>query len=468
VLQEFLALTAWYAFVACLIYLLVIFAVMATTAVLAALENRFRARETRLEDFDTLLASPFTIPVSIVVPAYNEETAIKAVVLSLLAVDYPEYEVIVVDDGSTDATLARLREHFGLQTTGTFYRRTIATSPVTHVFSSPREPRLTVVSKTNGGKADALNCGVNVARYRYVCCVDGDTMYEPDALLKGMRLVVQDPARVIGVTSRVGVGSQPERLGGVNGTRSRIDWNPLVVFQSFDYLRAFVNVRSAWSRANYMLCASGAFAIWRRDVLLQLGGFSPLFSCEDLEFTFRAHEHFRAARIPYRILSLADAVGVTEAPTNISGLVRQRARWQRVINETVWHYRRMMCNPKYGTVGLIGMPYYFVAEVLAPLFQLAAVLSIPLAAAGGLLQWGELGRMVVIIALGLAMFTSVAVMVHDQITRPFQPRDLAYMLLLAPAELFLYRPIIFYAHWKGTIDFLRGNRTWDKFERNVR
>src|SRR5688500_5468099 len=328
VLQELAALTAWYAYIACLIYLTVVFAVMATTAVLAALENRFRARETRLEDFDTLLASPFTIPVSIVVPAYNEEVAIQAVVVALLALDYPEYGGIVVDDGSTDGTLARLREQFALQTTGSFYRRTIATSPVTHMFSSAREPRLTVISKTNGGKGDALNCGVNVARYRYVCCVDGDTMYEPDALLKGMRLVVQDPARVIGVTSRVAVGRQPERLGGVDATQSRIDRNPLVVFQSFDYLRAFVNVRAAWSRSNYMLCASGAFAIWRRDVLLQLGGFSPLFSCEDLEFTFRAHEHFRAARIPYRILALADAVGVTEAPTNISGLVRQRARWQ--------------------------------------------------------------------------------------------------------------------------------------------
>ena len=466
-MQELFAAAAWYAYVACLIYLILVFAVMAVTAVLAARENRIRSREARLEDFDTLLASPFTIPVSIVVPAYNEAVAIKPVVLSLLAMEYPEFEVIVVDDGSTDTTLAQLREHFELQTTGTFYRRTLATTPVQHIYSSLREPRLMVVSKTNGGKADALNCGINLARYRYVCCVDGDTIYQPDALLNGMRLVVQDPARVVGITSRIRVSSQPEQEGAA-GTPSRSERNALVTFQSFDYLRAFLNVRAAWSRANYMLCASGAFAIWRRDVLVELGGFSPAFSCEDLEFTFRAHEHFRAAGIPYRIHALADAIGVTEGPTSMGALIRQRSRWQRVINETVWHYRHMLCNPRYGTVGMIGMPYYLVGEVLAPLFQLAAVVSIPLAAAAGLLEWGELARMVVIIALGLGMFTSVAIALHDQVTRPFAPRDLAYMLLLAPVELFLYRPIIFYAHWKGTLDFLRGERRWDKFERNVR
>ena len=466
-MQGFLAAVAWYAFVACLIYLVLVFTVMAVTAIIAARENRLRSHEKRLEDFETLLASPFTIPVSVVVPAYNEAVAIKPVVLSLLALEYPELEVIVVDDGSTDTTLAQLREHFDLQTTGTFYRRTLATTPVQHVYSSLREPRLTVVSKTNGGKADALNCGINLARYRYVLCVDGDTMYQQDALLKGMRLVMQDPARVIGVTSRIRVSSQPEQEG-VAGTPSRSERNVLVTFQAFDYLRAFLNVRAAWSRSNYMLCASGAFAIWRRDVLMELGGFSPAFSCEDLEFTFRAHEHFRAAGIPYRILALADAIGVTEGPTSMGALVRQRSRWQRVINETVWHYRHMLCNPRYGTVGMVGMPYYLIAEVLAPLFQLAAVVSIPLAAAAGLLQWGELARMVVIIALGLGMFTIVAIALHDQTTRPFAPRDLAYMLLLAPVELFLYRPIIFYAHWKGTVDFLRGERRWDKFERNVR
>jgi cellulose synthase/poly-beta-1,6-N-acetylglucosamine synthase-like glycosyltransferase len=466
--RALLASAAWYVCAACLVYLIVIAALFAITAVLAAREQRRRAGEARLDDVDTLRASPFTIPVSVIVPAYNEAICILPVVRSLLALDYPEYEVIVVDDGSTDGTVARLRGAFALEATGTFYRDTLAAAAIQHIYRSRRDSRLVVASKANGGKADALNCGINLARYRYVCCVDADTMYRPEALLRGMRLVVDDPARVIGVTSRVEVGARPERLARAGGRRARIDRALLMVFQGFDYLRAFINVRQAWSRANYMLCASGAFAIWRRDVLLELGGFSPRFTCEDIEFTFRVHERFRAAGIPYRIHALADAVGITEGPTTVGGLVRQRSRWQRVVIETIWHYRRMLGNRRYGTVGLIGMPYYVFGEVLAPVFQLAALLAIPMALAGGVLRWGELASMLAIVSLGLAIFTGIAILLHDQAGRPFAPRDLAYLMLLAPVDLLVYRPIILYAQWKGTIDFMRGERGWNKADRNPR
>lgn len=466
--REILALAAWYAAAACLVYLLAIAVLFAITALLAVREHRLRVRETRLDDFDTLLESPYTIPVSIIVPAFNEEGCVGDVVLSLLTLDYPEVEVIVVDDGSTDGTLARLREQFLLETTGTFYRRTLPSAAVEHIYASQLDPRLTVVSKQNGGKADALNCGINLARYRYVCCVDADTVYRSDALLKGMRLAIDDPGRVVGVTSRVEVSRHPEQLLRNDAARPRIDRSLMLAFQSFDYLRAFLNVRSAWSRANYMLCASGAFMIWRRDVVLELGGFSDRFSCEDIEFTFRVHERFRAREIPYRILSLPDAVGVTEGPVSVGGLVRQRARWQRVILETVWHYRRMFCNPRYGTVGFVGMPFYLLSEVLAPVFQGLSIVAIPLAVAGGVLDAGELLRMMAVIALGLGIFTSVAVLLHDQGGRPFQVRDLAYLILLTPIDLMVYRPIMFYASIKGTIDYFRGIRHWDKIERNRR
>jgi cellulose synthase/poly-beta-1,6-N-acetylglucosamine synthase-like glycosyltransferase len=283
-----------------------------------------------------------------------------------------------------------------------------------------------------------------------------------------MRLVMPDPSRVVGVTSHVTLHSRPEHVTRDEQGRMRIDRNVLITYQLLDYLRAFVWARAAWSRSNYMLCSVGAFAIWRRDLVLELGGFSPQFTCEDIEFTFRVHEHFRRSGKPYRVQALAEAVGITEGPTSIRALVSQRARWQRVIDETVWHYRRMLCNPRYGTVGFLGMPYYLFAEVLAPIFQVLALLILPVAAYAGLLEPVECLQMLAVVALGSAAFTCAAVLLQDRYRRTFAVGDLAYLLMLAPLELFVYRPLIVWAQCKGTIDFLLGDRRWNKFERNPR
>jgi cellulose synthase/poly-beta-1,6-N-acetylglucosamine synthase-like glycosyltransferase len=463
-----LPIVTWGGYVACLIYLTVLTVIFVALARMAVRENRDRARDAAVEDFSIVRSSPFTIPVSIIAPAFNEEVCITASIESLLALDYPEYEVIVVNDGSTDGTMRRLTEAFDLEPSAALYRRVIDAAEIRQIYRSRLDPRLTVVDKVNAGKADALNAGTNLARYRYICCVDSDTVYHSDALLKGMRLVMPDPATVVGVTSHVTLHSRPEQAVRDDQGRTRLDRHPLVVFQLLDYLRAFIWARAAWSRWNYMLCSVGAFAIWRRDVVVDLGGFSPRFTCEDIEFTFRVHEHFRRLRLPYRIQALPDPVGITEGPTSIRALVSQRARWQRVIAETVWHYRRMLCNPRYGTVGFVGMPYYVLAEVLAPVFQVLAVLIVPLAAYSGLLRPLECLQMLLIVALGSAAFTCAAVLVQDRYSRTFAAGDLAYLLLLAPADLFLYRPFIFWAQCKGTIDFLLGDRRWNKFERNRR
>ena len=456
---------AW-AYIACATYLLILVVMFVLMLVVAIRENRLRAHEARLEDFDTLLTSPFTIPVSLIAPAYNEALCISGSVRSLLMLEYPEYEVIVVNDGSTDSTLRELKRVFDLYRVTVDTARPLQAGEARQVYRSRTHPRLTVVDKGNGGKADALNCGVNYARFRYVCCVDVDTVYHRRALLTGMRLAIQNPATVVGVTSQVLPSRYPERTE--NAEHIQLDRHPLVAWQTFDYLRAFVVARLAWSRANYKLCSVGAFAIWRRDVVLELGGFSRSFTCEDIEFTFRVHEHFRSTGTPYVIHSLAEPVGVTEAPDSIRSLVGQRARWQRVICETMWHYKHMLWNPKYGTVGFIGMSYYIVAELLAPLFQTLAVVAVPLAAAAGILQWGQFVRVLAVLALGNAVFTCAVFLLEERARRTFSVRDLAYMIALAPLELFFYRPLIMFAQLKGLIDFLLGVRSWNKFDRNTR
>ena len=233
-------------------------------------------------------------------------------------------------------------------------------------------------------------------------------------------------------------------------------------------MRSFVNNRLAWSRLDFMLCAVGAFSIWRRDVVMELGGFSTSFTCEDIELTFRVHEvHLREGR-PCRVVSLPDTVGFTEGPARLAQLVSQRARWQRVILETVWHYRRMLLNPRYRTVGLIGMPFYVVSECLAPFVELVAILTVPAAIALGVFGWFEMLAFVGFMSFGNGAFSAAALLLQDLGAREYRLRDLLRLTLLAPAEMVLYRPWLTWARLVGTWGFLRGDKGWHKFQRNLR
>lgn len=456
-------------FYLCLIYMGLLFAFVVGMLIFSAVESRYRSRQQEVEDYDSLVRSRYMLPVSIVACAYNEEVMILASVASLLNQNYPEFELIVIDDGSTDTTFSLLQREYDLQPGEYFYHDVVRCKPVRAIYKSRKDPRLIVVHKENGGKhADALNCGINFARYPYFCSVDGDTVYVPNALLKAMSLVATGPAAVVGVTSLFGVSRAPEEDERAADGGLTVDRHLLSNFQHLDLMRSFVSYRLAWSRLGCMLCSPGAFAIWRRDVILEVGGFSNSFSCEDIEMTFRIHEKFRREKRPYRILSLPDMVARTEGPDSVAALVRQRTRWQKVILESVWRYRRMFLRPSYGSVGMIGVPYYVFFEALAPLMQVLSLVSLVIAVWLQIYDWPLYIVMLEIVIFASAIPTTVAVALHDAAYRDYSLRDIIRMLLLGPLDLFLYRPIIIYAGLRGTWQFLRGDRGWDKFERNIR
>ena len=452
----------------CLGYLLLTAITYAALVAVGGVESAVRRHESRSEDFATLATSRFTVPVSLLVPAYDEAPVIAETVRSMLELDYPEHEVVVVNDGSSDATLARLVEAFDLEPYQAFVRHAFPSAEVRSMYRSPAYPNLVVVDKENGGKADALNAALNIARYRYVCGVDADTWFDRKALLKGMRLVVQDPARVIGVTSHMTPALRPERALRARPGRRPVDLSPLVSYQHLDFLRSFFNNRIAWSRGGFMLCSPGAFQIWRRDVLEEVGGYSLDFTCEDIEVTFRVHEKFLREGREYEILCLTDNVATTEGPDTVRKLVAQRERWQRVIDETVWHYRRMWFNPRYKRVGLIGAPFYLVSEVLAPAVELLSIVALGLAFALGLFEPVTFAVAVLAVAFANAALTACAILYDDLHSRMYRRRDLTRLLLLAPLDLFVYRPFIFWARLKGSWRFLTGDKGWHKFERNTR
>jgi cellulose synthase/poly-beta-1,6-N-acetylglucosamine synthase-like glycosyltransferase len=456
------------AVVVCFAYLVFTMVVYLVLTLIGAHESVVRRHESWSADYETLGESRFTIPVSIVVPAYNEGRVIAATARSMLELDYPEHEVIIVNDGSTDGTLDALIDEFDLVPFQSFVRRVFTHNEVKAMYRSPEYPNLVVVDKVNGGKSDALNAALNVARYRYVCCVDADTWFDRKALLKGMRLAVQDPARVIGVTSHLTTARKPEQAMSAARGRRRIDLHPLMAYQHLDFLRAFFNNRTAWSRGNYMLCSPGAFAIWRRDVLEEVGGYSNEFTCEDIEMTFRIHEKYLREGRDYAIVCLTDNVATTEGPDTVRKLVSQRERWQRVIDETVWHYRRMWFKPRYKSVGLVGTPFYLLTEVLAPALEVLGLLALAGAVALGLFEPATFVLMVVALAFVNAALTASAIYFEDMQSRSYRKRDLVALLLYAPLDVIVYRPIILWSRLKGSWGFLRGDRTWNKFERNER
>jgi cellulose synthase/poly-beta-1,6-N-acetylglucosamine synthase-like glycosyltransferase len=421
-----------------------------------------RTRETATDDPASLAVSRFTIPVSLLVPAFNEERLIVAAVSSLLEINYPEYEVIVVSDGSTDGTIERLRAEFDLKPREVFYRRVLATEEVRRIYRSARDPRLIVVDKMHGGKGDALNCAVNLARYRYVCSVAADTVYRRDALLRTMPVAIKDPAHVLGVTADVDVRIHPadETTGGA------IDRHVLSNFQQLERLATVLHNRLVWNHLGFRLGSARAFGVWRRDAILDVNGFSTDLGSQEVDVSFRIQEKYAREGQTGRVVALADLVGTTEASDSFGRLVRQRARWHRLVLETITRHRAMLFNPRFGLAGLVGMPYYLLAMIVTPAMKLVCAVSAIAAVLLGLLSGTDILRLVGILAFGHGILVAASIALQESGTRCYRLRELARLLLLGPLEIVLYRPAVLYASLMGTWSFFVGDRSCDTLERN--
>jgi cellulose synthase/poly-beta-1,6-N-acetylglucosamine synthase-like glycosyltransferase len=404
--------------------------------------------------------SPFTPGITVILPAFNESAGIVESVYSLLTLRYPSYEVVVVNDGSTDDTLERLAEAFDLVPAHRAVRTSISTQPIEAAYVSRRSPTVWVLDKVNGGKADALNAGIATARYPYVCSLDADALIETDALLRVAAPILDDPEHVVatGGIVRIANGCTIDH-GHVTGVG--LPSNPLAVLQVLEYFRAFLIGRVGWTRLNVLLIISGAFGLFQRQALEEIGGYATDTVGEDMEVVVRLHRHFRARGLPYRIEFVADPVCWTEVPEDIGSLSRQLRRWHRGLGQTLWRHRGATFNARYGAFGLLAMPYFVFLEFLGPLVEtLGTALTIVAFIAGDLSDAAFLGFLV--LAFLVAILLSIAALALEEFNFRRHPhtRDIVSLVFYTVLENLGYRQLNDMWRVMAFVDLARRKQGW--------
>jgi cellulose synthase/poly-beta-1,6-N-acetylglucosamine synthase-like glycosyltransferase len=423
-------------------------------------------RRDAFTDYRKLIQSEFTYSVSILAPAYNEGKTVVESVKSLLKLNYGAYEVLVINDGSKDETLERMIQEFDLTKTKQFYNDVIKTKPVRGIYKSqkPEYKNLIIVDKENGGKADSLNAGINIAQYSYVCCIDADSILEDDALLKSMKPFHEDKTVVAaGGIIRIANGCEV-----INGRVVRVGLSNklLPIFQVVEYLRAFLSGRMFWNVFQGPLIISGAFGVFKKSVLLEVGGYRTDTVGEDMELVTRIHRHMIETKRPYRVLFVPDPVCWTEAPDSTAVLSRQRNRWHRGLMDTLLIHKKMMFNPRYGIIGLGALPHFLFVELLGPVFEAIGYISLIVMYYMGVLNI-DIAILFFIVSLFYgAMFSVGAVILEEMSFQRYpKPIDLALLLSFGIIENFGYRQLTVAWRLKGIFDYLRGNKHWGSMQR---
>jgi cellulose synthase/poly-beta-1,6-N-acetylglucosamine synthase-like glycosyltransferase len=411
-----------------------------------------------------MLRSPLAPRISILVPAYNETKGIVDSVRSLVALDYPQLEVIVINDGSTDDTIQRLVDGFGLRKVLRPMPPYLPCKPVHAVYAPRSHLRLLVVDKENGGKADSLNAGINFASYPLFCSVDADSILKQDALAKTALPFIEDPYRTVatGGLVRVANGCRIEH-GRV--AQARLPGPGLAMFQVVEYARAFFGARTGWSALNGLLIISGAFGVFKRAAVIDAGGYRTDTVGEDGELVTRLHRTCRDARRPYRIVYIADPVCWTEVPETARFLRRQRRRWYRGCVEMLLIHRRMIMNPRYRAAGLLSLPATLLFEVFGPVIELAGYVVTIVAVLLGTLATGTFLLFLALAVLYGLILTLGAIAIEEAGANEFPGwDDLRRVLAYAVAENFGYRQLQHVWRLEGIWQLIR-KAEWGAMER---
>lgn len=462
-MNDYLFGFGWYALAANLFYFFL--------AYLAWREAGKQSRFLGIKDSLFLFRKNLLPSISILAPAYNEEASIVSSVESLLNVNYPEFEVIVVNDGSKDATLSLLISHFKLERTDSSYASTLRTQPVRAIYANQRIPELKVIDKINGGKADSLNVGLNAARMEYVLGIDSDSILERDALLTLTSSFLDEDLPVVASGGNI----MP-----VNGCavdrgvlrEKRIPSRPIPIFQTIEYLRSFMNGRMGWARLDSLMIISGAFGLFRRENVLAINGYLTSREKyekdtvgEDMELVVRLSRSLRERRVRHKILYHYKANCWTEVPSSVKILKRQRERWQRGLIDILSFHRTMMFNPRYGKNGLIGFPYYLAFEVIGPWFELLGTVLFVIGMATG---WIDRGVFLFLLGSNFILsfaLSATALFICDRDGPQFPLRDRIVLVCASIVETLGFRQLMSFFRITGYVGVIRKVTGWGTMTR---
>ncbi|CAM3556745.1 glycosyltransferase [Deinococcus saxicola] len=447
-----------------LLYFTVLNSFYAVAVYVATRELGRHVRRRQSVGLTELLSREFYKPVSILVPAYGEEETIEASVNSFLALHYPEFEVIVVNDGSKDGTLQALVDAYDLVPTERHPSRVLHARPIRGVYRSRRIPKLTVVDKENGGKADALNVGLTYATFPLFCAVDADSLLDAEALLRlARRFIENDRLVAAGGSVRIMNGGVMSD-GRVTELRLPTTWIERV--QVVEYARAFLAGRTTFSALGLLLVISGAFGLFKRSDVMDVGGFLEGTVGEDMELVLRLHRHMREQKRPYDIEFDVDPVCWTQCPDSIRILGAQRDRWQRGLWEALWAHRKMWFNPRYGRIGLVALPYYLLFEALAPVIEVFGYGFMIVLALTGRLD-GTFVALFLLLALLYGTVVSVAALSIELFMRVHfrRPVDRVMLLLTALGENFGFRQWHAWVRFRATLKLGQKKGQWGTMTR---
>ena len=448
----------WYYLASNVAYLVMLIIAMWTSAM----------HQHRLESFRLgwIKETPMTPPVTIIAPAHNEEASIRSAVRNLLQIDYPQLEVIVVNDGSEDRTFQELLDEFHLRLVRAIYVPEARTASVRGLYRSDVDARLVVIDKDAGGsKADAVNAGLNAATSPYVCVVDSDSLLERDALLRIMVPILADPKRVIAVGGIIRVLNGSEIEAG-QLRRIRLPRKSIEVIQVVEYLRAFLVGREAWAQGNMLMIISGAFGLFRTDLVRAVGGYRSSSIGEDFDLVARLHRYMLEKGTDYEIGFAPDPMCWTEVPSDMKSLGRQRARWQKGLLDVLWPNRDMLFRPRYGMVGCFALPYLWLFELLAPVAEIIGIATIILAACLGVLS-KEFFLQFLLFGFAFATVISIGSVLLEEITykRYNDWKDVARLISYCFFEHFPYRQLHMIWRLQGLWQYLRGDHVWKPLNR---